>query len=109
MGWRTSFSAATTATRRSGWRRCPSCSRQMAERKMERTRENLLRVQDILREVERQLASLRRQARRAEQYRALLGEITDLDMALSARTRARLLGEITELTGQRELLTAREA
>ena len=82
--------------------------RQMAERKMERTRENLLRVQDILREVERQLASLRRQARRAEQYRTLMGEITDLDMALSARARARLLAEIADLGRQREALTARE-
>ena len=83
--------------------------RQMAERKMERTRENLLRVQDILREVERQLASLRRQAKRAEQYRALLGEITELDLALSARARARFVGEIAELGAQREALAAREA
>ena len=82
--------------------------RQMAERKMERTRENLLRVQDILREVERQLASLRRQARRAEQYRTLMGEITDLDMTLSAQGRARLLTEIADLGSQREALTARE-
>ncbi len=83
--------------------------RQMAERKMERTRENLLRVQDILREVDRQLASLRRQAKRAEQYRALLGEITDLDLALSARARGRLLVEVEELTRQREVLIARAA
>jgi len=37
-----------------------------AERKMERTRENLTRVQDVLRELERQRASLERQARRAD-------------------------------------------
>ncbi len=83
--------------------------RQMAERKMERTRENLLRVQDILREVERQLGSLRRQAKRAEQYRALMGEITELDLALSARARARFLGEIAALTAQREALASRAA
>jgi chromosome segregation protein len=83
--------------------------RQMAERKMERTRENLLRVQDILREVERQLASLRRQAKRAEQYRALMGEITELDLVLSARARARFVGEIAELGSQREALATREA
>lgn len=83
--------------------------RQMAERKMERTRENLLRVQDILREVERQLASLRRQAKRAEQYRALLGEMTNLDLGLSARARTRILGEIDDLAGQRGALTARAA
>jgi chromosome segregation protein len=83
--------------------------RQMAERKMERTRDNLLRVQDILREVERQLATLRRQARRAEQYKALLAEIAVLDMSLSARTRARLLAEIAHLCGQREQLNDRES
>lgn len=83
--------------------------RQMAERKMERTRENLLRVQDILREVERQLGSLRRQAKRAEQYRTLLGEMTNLDLALSARSRARILGEIEQLAAQREVLMARAA
>jgi chromosome segregation protein len=83
--------------------------RQMAERKMERTRENLLRVQDILREVERQLGSLRRQAKRAEQYRALMSEITELDLALSARARARFVDEIAELGSQREALAAREA
>lgn len=83
--------------------------RQMAERKMERTRENLLRVQDILREVDRQLGSLKRQAKRAEQYRMLLGEMTDLDLAISARSRARILGEVEQLTGQREVLLARAA
>jgi chromosome segregation protein len=82
--------------------------RQMAERKMERTRDNLARVQDILREVERQLGSLRRQARRAEQHKTLLGEIAELDMALSARSRARLLEQIAELSQQRAELTARE-
>ncbi len=82
--------------------------RQMAERKMDRTRDNLSRVQDILHEVERQLASLRRQARRAEQYRALVKEIAELDLALSARTRARLVREIEELVAQREDLTGRE-
>jgi chromosome segregation protein len=83
--------------------------RQMAERKMERTRENLLRVQDILREVERQLASLRRQARRAEQYRGLQKEIAELDIAISARARLRLTHEVGDLGAQREELAAREA
>ncbi|MCC6850318.1 MAG: chromosome segregation protein SMC [Deltaproteobacteria bacterium] len=83
--------------------------RQMAERKMERTRDNLLRVQDILREVERQLGSLRRQAKRAEQYRSLMAEITELDLALSAWARTKHLAEIAELASQREVLSRREA
>ena len=82
--------------------------RQIAERKMERTRENLLRVQDVLREVERQHAVLRRQAKRAEQYRALSTEIEELDLALAAGQRARLARELGDLTAEREQAASRE-
>src|SRR5581483_6522262 len=58
-----------------------------AERKMERTRENLLRVQDILRELERQMASLERQARRAEEYHRIKEELRDLDLTVMAARR----------------------
>src|SRR5213596_2858376 len=70
-----------------------------AERKMERTRENLLRVQDVLRELERQMASLERQARRAEEYHRIKDGLRALDLrVLAARQRAwsdemRTLGE----------------
>ena len=82
--------------------------RQVAERKMERTRENLARVLDILREVERQLAGLRRQAKRAEQFKALQAEIATLDLSLSARERARLLADLSALEERRAALQARE-
>jgi chromosome segregation protein len=60
-----------------------------AERKMERTRENLVRVHDVLRELERQRASLERQARRAEQHHRLKEELRTLDLqVLAARERA---------------------
>jgi chromosome segregation protein len=55
-----------------------------AERKMMRTRENLLRVQDVLREIERQMTLLERQARRAEEYHRLKGELRELDLGLMA-------------------------
>src|SRR2546426_1958757 len=55
-----------------------------AERKMKRTRENLVRVQDVLRELERQMASLERQARRAEEYRRLKNELRDIDLRVMA-------------------------
>jgi chromosome segregation protein len=74
--------------------------RQMAERKMERTQDNLLRVQDILREVDRQLGGLRRQAKRAEQYRVLQAEIATLDVAASARQRARLAAELAAVEAE---------
>src|SRR6266404_6557608 len=58
-----------------------------AERKMERTRENLVRVQDILREIERQMSSFERQARRAEEYHSIKAELRDLDLRVMAGRR----------------------
>jgi len=59
-----------------------------AERKMERTRDNLLRVQDVIRELERQMASLQRQAKRAEEYHRLKDELRGLDFrVMGARHR----------------------
>ncbi|MFM7142691.1 MAG: AAA family ATPase [Alphaproteobacteria bacterium] len=55
-----------------------------AERKLERTSENLARVNDVMREIERQLATLRRQAKRAEEYRLLVAELQSTEVALSA-------------------------
>lgn len=55
-----------------------------AERKMERARENLARVNDILREIDRQVQYLQRQAKKAEAYRQLSAEVRDLEIGLSA-------------------------
>ncbi len=82
--------------------------RQVAERKMERTQENLDRVRDILREVERQVGGLRRQAKRAEQYRALRAEIAALDITLARRQRARLGQELARLERDRDAASARQ-
>jgi chromosome segregation protein len=58
-----------------------------AERKMERTRDNLLRVQDVVRELERQMGSLQRQAKRAEEYHRLKDELRTLDFRVMAARR----------------------
>src|SRR5262249_9774330 len=55
-----------------------------AERKMERTRDNLLRVQDVLHELDRQMSSLQRQAKRAEEYHRLKGALRELDLRVMA-------------------------
>ncbi|HSI04235.1 MAG TPA: AAA family ATPase, partial [Myxococcota bacterium] len=51
-----------------------------AERRMESTQQNLDRVGDVVSELERQLQSLRRQARRAEKYKELRTELRDLEL-----------------------------
>ena len=77
-----------------------------AERKMERTRENLLRVNDVLRELDRQIQYLHRMAKKAEQYRSLQEEIRKLDLALSGAQWQRLLAVIAQL--EDELARGRE-
>ncbi|MGH8007296.1 MAG: hypothetical protein ACREQ3_09830, partial [Candidatus Binatia bacterium] len=68
-----------------------------AERKLERTQENLSRVADLLREIERQLGSLRRQAKKAEQYRVLQEEFKTVDLTLLCQTYRILSEELATL------------
>lgn len=62
----------------------------VAERKLERTGQNLLRVSDIVREIERQIRSMELQARKAERYRALKSELKEKELAWATRQRRRL-------------------
>ncbi len=54
--------------------------RRAAERKMEYTQQNLLRVTDIVSELERRLDALERQAKKAEKYKRLKGEMRDIEL-----------------------------
>jgi chromosome segregation protein len=74
-----------------------------AERKIERTRDNLLRVSDIIRELERQANSLRRQAKGAVQYQELRAQEDGLDRqwtALRMKGVDALLREATEAAAE---------
>ncbi|MBW2039832.1 MAG: chromosome segregation protein SMC [Deltaproteobacteria bacterium] len=51
--------------------------------KMDRTQQNLLRVQDVIAEVRRQMNALRRQAAQARRYREYQREIKDLEIGLA--------------------------
>ncbi len=58
--------------------------REAAERKMEATQQNLMRVADIVQELGKQLENLNRQARKAEKYKALKAQIRELELAHAA-------------------------
>lgn len=55
-----------------------------AERKMDQTRQNLLRIGDITHELERSLASLKRQAQKAARYKNYRAEIKDLELLVAS-------------------------
>ncbi|MET0696588.1 MAG: AAA family ATPase, partial [Acidimicrobiia bacterium] len=57
--------------------------KEKAERRLERTDEDVLRLHDLIGEIERQLRPLRRQARAAERYHGLKSEVRDLSLFLA--------------------------
>ncbi len=69
-------------------------SKRAAERKMDQTRQNLLRVTDIIGELERSLASLKRQAQKAERYKRYKKEMRDLDLWVATHRYLELRGQI---------------
>ena len=69
----------------------------VAERKLERTQQNLLRLSDIVREIERQIRSMELQARKAERYRALKADLKEKDLAHALLQKHAFNDEIAEL------------
>jgi chromosome segregation protein len=64
-----------------------------AEKRMDATRQHLLRVSDVVGEIEGRLRSLRLQAQKAERYKRYKAELKDLDLWSSAQ---RYLGHLAE-------------
>jgi chromosome segregation protein len=73
--------------------------RDISERKLERVRENLARVDDVLAEIERQLNYARRQAKKAEAYKVIKAELSELERLQSGR---RILDQRIELANETE-------
>lgn len=91
-----------------------------AERKLDQTRQNLLRVSDIVSELAKRLGSLRRQAQKAERYRRYKSEVKDIDLwmashrflelaALDKTFRGSLDSQSVELVEARSLLESKDA
>src|SRR6185369_878946 len=75
--------------------------KKLAERRMESTRQHLLRVSDIIAEIETRLRSLRLQAQKAERYKRYKAELKDLELWSSAQRYLGFLAEEKSLEGQR--------
>ena len=82
--------------------------KEIALRKMEATKQNLLRIHDVMREVKAQLNSLSRQAKRAEQYRTLKKEYWDVELKLVAQTFGEIRNEVKLLMDELETIAKEE-
>ncbi len=61
--------------------------RQSAQRRLDKTRDNLVRVEDVLSEVERQVSSLQRQARKAARWRTFTERKRELEVRAALQRR----------------------
>jgi len=75
-----------------------------AERRIESTRQHLLRVSDIIAEIEGRLRSLRLQAAKAERYKRYKAELRDLDLWSASQRYLGHLAEEKSVTAQIEEL-----
>jgi chromosome segregation protein len=83
--------------------------RQLALKKIESTRQNLLRISDIVSEIQRQLNALHRQAKKAERFRTVREELKKLELYFAAKRHAELSKICGLLETELEGLHASEA
>jgi len=83
--------------------------KRVAERRMESTRQNLLRLGDILAEIEKQVGALRRQAQKAERYKRYRTEMRDLELWAATFRMLELHGERGVVGAERDAAQARRS
>ncbi len=82
--------------------------RRQTQLKLEAAQQNLLRVNDIVHEVEKQLESLRRQASKARRYRVVRDEMQAIERVLYGRRFVLLRAQADTLTERMAAETERE-
>ncbi|MFA4984031.1 MAG: AAA family ATPase [Candidatus Omnitrophota bacterium] len=79
-----------------------------AMRKLEETEQNLLRVNDIITEVKRQIGSLERQANKARRYKDLFEELKNKEVRLAVLQKADFLRDRDETAAELNKLQEKE-
>jgi chromosome segregation protein len=79
--------------------------KERSERRLERTDEDMIRLQDLLGEINRQMRPLRRQARAAEQYDDLKARVSALRLYLAGQNLTRIDRELTIATSEKSILS----
>ena len=80
-----------------------------AQNKLELSKTNLQRLQDIVAEVKRQINTVDRHAKKAERYKKLYDEIMEIDLRIAKRDLKTFQEEINGLASSEETLKSREA
>ncbi|MBL7032404.1 MAG: AAA family ATPase, partial [Nitrospira sp.] len=83
--------------------------KQEATNKLESSKANLQRIQDIIAEVKRQISSVDRHAKKAERYKKLFDEMKDIELRISKRNFKAFQEEISGLASSENSLKSREA
>lgn len=74
-----------------------------AEKNLEEERQNLVRIEDILSEIDKQVGPLQEQSEKAKEYLALRDELRNLDINLFLAEYDRIHTEIREVEGRQEI------
>jgi len=82
--------------------------KRLALMKMEATQQNLLRIQDIVAEVKRQILTLERQVKRAEEYKAIRKEVKEIEIRFALQEYAELSEKGEAARGYLKALRERE-